>query len=140
MKIFISIAFILLLFSCSSKPEGPVVIISLTSDKKSLQIKGFDAAVINDIARDSSSGAWQTLMPVYKMPADTDLKNLQQVQPGRYTINNNIVVFTPDTAFATPQSYFLRYYDFDKGSTLTDLIKSRSKPGALHYSDLIFKP
>lgn len=140
MKIFIAMSLIMLMFSCSSKPDSTVISISLINNKKSLQIEGFDAAVINDIARDSSAEAWQALMPVYKMPADTDMKNLQPVQPGRYTVNNNVVVFTPDTAFAAAQSYFLRYYDFDKGTTLTDLIKSRSKPGALHYSDLIFKP
>ena len=140
MKIFISMGFILLMFSCSSKPDAPVVSINLINNKKSIQIKGVDPAIINDIARDSSAEAWQALMPVYRMPADTDMKNLQPVQPGHYTVNNNVVVFTPDTAFATQRSYFLRYYDFDKGNTLTDLIKSRSKPGALHYSDLIFKP
>lgn len=140
MKIFISILLTLMIFGCSSKPDSRVITISLINNKKSLQIKGFDVAVINDIARDSSAEAWQALMPVYRMPADTDLKNLQPVQPGRYAVSNNVVVFTPDTTFATQQSYFLRYYDFDKGTTLTDLIKSHSKPGALHYSDLIFKP
>lgn len=140
MKFFCLMMFILLVIGCSTKPDAPVVHISLINNKKSLQIKSFDPAVINDISRDSSAVAWQTLMAVYRMPADTDLKNLQPLQPGRYVVNNNVVVFTPDTAFAAQQSYFLRCYDFDKGTTLTDLIKSRSKPGALHYSDLIFKP
>ncbi|AYL98506.1 hypothetical protein [Mucilaginibacter celer] len=139
MKYFFAFLLMVMLAGCASDTAATKVDISLINNKKSLQITGFDAAIINDIDRDSSAQAWQTLMAVYRMPADTDLKNLQPVQPGHYTVNNNVVVFTPDTAFATQQTYFLRYYNFEAGTTLTNLIKSRSKPGALHYTDLIFK-
>lgn len=138
-KLFPLLFLLLLLFSCAEKTTKMPVTISLINNGKTLQITGFDPAIINDISRDSSATAWQTLMAVYRMPADTTLRNLQPVQPGRYAVKNNVVIFTPDTAFSTQQTYFFRYYDFGAGGTLTDLIKSRSKPGTLHYTDLIFK-
>ncbi|WP_121808671.1 hypothetical protein [Mucilaginibacter kameinonensis] len=136
------VSFLLLLlvfFGCTATSTKTVVTISPVNNGRSLQITGFDPAIINDISRDSSATAWQTLMAVYRMPADTTMRNLQPIQPGRYVIKDNVVIFTPDTAFSTQQTYFFRYYDFGAGGTLTDLIKSRSKPGTLHYTDLIFK-
>jgi len=78
-------------------------------------------------------------MAVYRMPADSSMINQQPVQPGRYKVVDNVVVFTPDTAFDPQKTYFLRYYNFEAGTSLTDLIKSHSKPGSLHYTDLTFK-
>ncbi|WP_114939871.1 hypothetical protein [Mucilaginibacter endophyticus] len=130
---------LLALFGCTATSTKTVVTISPVNNGRSLQITGFDPAIINDISRDSSATAWQTLMAVYRMPADTTMRNLQPIQPGRYVIKDNVVIFTPDTAFSTQQTYFFRYYDFGASGTLTDLIKSRSKPGTLHYTDLIFK-
>ena len=130
---------LLFLFSCAEKSTKMPVTIKTVNNGKALQVTGFDPAIINDIGRDSSAKAWETLMAVYRMPADTSLKNLQPVQPGRYVIKDNVIIFTPDTAFNTQQTYFFRYYNFEAGSTLTDLIRSHSKPGTLHYTDLIFK-
>ncbi|QEM06993.1 hypothetical protein DIU31_027095 [Mucilaginibacter rubeus] len=138
-KYFPFLLLLLLLSSCAETSTKTLVTVSTINNGKALQITGFDPAIINEISRDSSAKAWETLMAVYRMPADTSMRNLQPAQPGSYTIHNNVVVFTPDTAFSTQQTYFFRYYDFSAGSTLTDLIKSRSKPGALHYTDLIFK-
>jgi hypothetical protein len=130
---------LLCLFSCTETSTKTLVTISPVNKGKALQITGFDPAIISEISRDSSARAWETLMAVYRMPADTSMRNLQPAQPGRYTVKDNVVIFTPDTAFSTQQTYFFRYYDFGAGGTLTDLIKSRSKPGTLHYTDLIFK-
>ncbi|QTE35499.1 hypothetical protein J3L18_20415 [Mucilaginibacter gossypii] len=138
-KLFPLLLPLMFLFSCTERSTKTLVTIKTVNNGKALQITGFDPAIINEISRDSSAKAWETLMAVYRMPADTSMRNLQPAQPGRYTVHNNVVVFNPDTAFSTQQTYFFRYYDFSAGSTLTDLIKSRSKPGALHYTDLIFK-
>jgi hypothetical protein len=110
-----------------------------TTDRSSIKLSGMDYLVLQDIGRDSSGVAWQSLMPVYKMPADTDLKNYQPVQPGTYAIKDSAVVFTPDTPFAAGQTYFLRYYKFDAASKPTDFITGHNKLGSLHYTDLIFK-
>ncbi|WDZ98993.1 hypothetical protein [Mucilaginibacter sp. SJ] len=138
-KLFPLLLPLMFLFSCTETSTKTPVTIKTVNNGKALQITGFDPAVINEISRDSSAKAWETLMAVYRMPADTSMRNLQPAQPGSYTVKDNVVIFTPDTAFSTQQTYFFRYYDFSTGSTLTDLIKSRSKPGTLHYTDLIFK-
>ena len=111
----------------------------MVGDRKSVKISGLDNAVIQDIARDSAGGNWQALVPVYKMPADTDLKNYQPVQPGTYQIKDNAVIFTPDTPFMAHQTYFVRYYKFDAGNKVSDFIMGHNRPGSLHYSDLIIK-
>lgn len=120
-------------------PPANKVSLMPTPDKRSIKLSGMDYLVLQDIGRDSSGAAWQSLMPVYKMPADTDLKNYQPVQPGTYAIKDSAVVFTPDTPFAAGQTYFLRYYKFDAASKPTDFITGHNKLGSLHYTDLIFK-
>jgi hypothetical protein len=133
---------LLLIFSCAgciSKPKTPVIHVSMINNKHSVQITGLDNAVIQEIGRDSAGANWQGLMPVYRMPADTDLKNYQPVQPGAYLVKAGSVIFTPDTPFAAHQTYFIRYYKFDKANNGADFIAGGNRPGSLHYSDLIFK-
>src|SRR4051812_28741867 len=88
---------LLCLFSCTETSTKTLVTISPINNGKALQITGFDPAIINEISRDSSARAWETLMAVYRMPADTSMRNLQRIQPGRYTVKDNVVIFTPDT-------------------------------------------
>ncbi|WPU94660.1 hypothetical protein SNE25_03885 [Mucilaginibacter sabulilitoris] len=130
---------LLLCFGCNTNKEEVNVQITQSADKRSIQISGLDNAVLQDIARDSSGSAWQALVPVYKMPADTDLKNYQPVQPGTYHVKDNSVIFTPDTPFAAHQTYFVRYYKYDTANKASDFIMGRNRPGGLHYSDLVFK-
>ncbi|MBS1528571.1 MAG: hypothetical protein JST19_23195, partial [Bacteroidetes bacterium] len=70
----------ILLAGCSKQPQANVVV-RLSNGGKSLQISGFDKAVLDDIGRDSSNEAWQVLLPIYKMPADTEMKDFQNAQP-----------------------------------------------------------
>lgn len=133
---------LLLIFSCagcSSKPDAPVIHVGMINDKHAVKISGLDNAVLQEISRDSAGSAWQSLIPVYRMPADTDLKSYQPVQPGVYQVKDGAIVFTPDTPFVANQAYFVRYYKFDTGNKVTDFIMGHTKPGSLHYSDLVFK-
>jgi hypothetical protein len=135
-----SILFLLLLcFGCSSKPKAPAVQISLVNNNRSVEFKGLDYAVVNEINRDSVQGVWQGLIPVYRMPVDTDMKDYQPVQPGTYRLKDRSVVFTPDTPFAKGKFYFLRYYRFSQDQSMWDFIKTKKKLGHTPYIDLIFK-
>src|ERR1700759_3659260 len=84
----------LLLFccACSQKAKTPVVHISLADNNRAIKFTGLDNAIVSEINRDTTRDVWQTLLPVYKMPADTDLKNYQPVQPGAYTVKDSVVV------------------------------------------------
>jgi hypothetical protein len=127
------------MFGCTANKDNNVVQVNLTPDKHAVKISGLDNAIIQEIGRDSAGSNWQSLLPVYRMPADTDMKNYQPVQPGVYIIKDGVVVFTPDTPFVAHQTYFIRYYKFDADNNAIDFIRGNNKPGSLHYTDLIFK-
>ena len=134
------ICWLLLLFciGCTHQPESIAIRVSLANNNRSIKISGFDRAIIADIGRDSSDEAWESLLPVYKMPADTDLKDYQQLQPGHYTVNDSLVVFTPDTLFEKGQRYFLRCYHHE-GTDAWDYIRNKRRPGSSTYKDLVFR-
>ena len=133
--------FLIILFcmGCAHRPNKFNIAISLTDNNRSLKIIGFDKAIIAEIGRDSSNDAWQALLPIYKMPADTGLKDYQDAQPGKYTIADSLVVFTPDTSFKKGQIYFLRYYLYQEGADVWQYIRDKKRPGSLSYKDLLFK-
>lgn len=115
---------------------APAVHISLINNGQSVRFRGLDYAIISEIDRDSAS--WQSLLPVYRMPADTELKSYQPAQPGRYVLKDSAIVFTPDTPFLKGRTYFMRYYQFGEGNTPLDYIRGRSRLGNVRYVDLVF--
>jgi hypothetical protein len=131
--------FLVLCFGCSQKHEAPAVKVTIVDSGRSVKFTGLDYAVLSEIARDTAAGLWQGLIPVYRMPADTDMKDYQPVQPGKYQLRDRAVVFTPDTPFTKSQTYFMRYYQFDGGDDVWDFIKGKRKLGQQRYIDLIFK-
>jgi hypothetical protein len=130
---------LLLCLGCSPKPQPAVIKVTLVDSGRSVKFAGLDYAVISEINRDTAAGLWQGLIPVYRMPADTDVKDYQPVQPGKYALKDKAVIFTPDTPFAKNQTYFMRYYRFDSGDNTWDFITGKKKLGHPGHTDLIFK-
>ena len=128
----------LLAISCSS-PKNPPITIKLLNNNHSVILKGLDYAILSEINRDSAARRWQSLIPVYKMPADTELKDYQPVQPGQYKLIDSAIVFTPDTPFEKGKFYFMRYYKFEQNESIWDLIKGAKKPGTAKFTDFPFK-
>jgi len=139
MKKSIVIIILLLAIGCKHKDSVPAIQIRLIDSNKTLKISGLDYAIIQDINRDTITNVWQNLIQIYRIPADTDMKDFQPIQPGKYMVKDSAVVFMPDTPFDAHQTYFMRYYQYDKGSTAWDYIKNHQKPGKKQYQDLIFK-
>lgn len=133
------VVIIFLIAACTPAKHPAAVSISLINNGQSVQFKGVDYVVMQDIGRDTNKDVWQSLVPVYRMPADTDMKSYQPVQPGHYQLKDSVVIFTPDTPFVKGQTYFVRNYRLGEGATLIDYIKSRSQPGKVRFIDLIFK-
>ena len=129
---------LLLIIGCN-KPEPVKIKVGLTAKKSTLTISGIDPVILNDIARDSAA-SWQSLFPVYRMPVDTDMKDFQDEQPGRYWVNKGSLLFKPDTAFKLQQTYFLRYYDHAAGKDVWDYVKGNHHKGATPYIDFTFTP
>ena len=133
------VCFLLLLGIGCKQSQPPINIhINLTDSNKSLKITGIDPTILNDIDRDSVKN-WQSLFAIYRLPADTDMKDYQPIQPGQYRLKDSALIFTPDTPFAGQQRYFLRYYNYSGNKTIGDYLKHKTSKGQLHYTDLIFK-
>jgi len=129
---------LVLCFACTPGPYAPPVKVSLTDSGGSVKFSGLDNAIIGEISRDSSKGLWQALIPVFRMPADTDLKNYQPVQSGTYRLKDKTIVFTPDTPFVKGRTYFMRYYHFGGTDNMWDYVRGKSKLGRIPHTDLVF--
>ena len=130
---------VLMCLSCMHRTPTANIRIGLVDSNRAVQISGFDRAIIEDIGRDTANEVWQNLLPVYKMPTDTDMKDFQNAQPGHYKVADSVVVFTPDTAFKKGQVYFLRWYQYDKIGDAMQYIRRKKKTGAMSYKDLLFR-
>ncbi len=139
MKTVLLILLIVIFFGCTTKTAQPVLQISLDSSKQSLKIAGLNNNVVQDIDRDTTTNKWQQLIPVYRMPADTDMKGFQPVQPGNYLVKGGVIFFTPDTPFKHHQQYFIRYYHHDEDRGIWGFIMGKRRVGKVNYTDLIFK-
>jgi hypothetical protein len=124
---------------CHTESTKPPIKIGFANNNTSLKITGIDPVIMQDINRDTVN-AWQSLFAIYRMPADTDMKDYQPAQPGKYLLKGSAVVFTPDTAFTKRQAYFLRYYNYAGNKSIWDYIEGKTSAGQLHYTDLTFKP
>ncbi|WP_295675398.1 hypothetical protein [uncultured Mucilaginibacter sp.] len=130
--------FLLLCFGCGH-PKAPAISISLVNNSKSIQFKGLDRAIMGEVTRNASPAVWENLIPVYQMPADTDLKDYQPIQPGNYLVKDSVIVFTPDTPFVKGHTYFMRYFRFEGGTKPWDFIGGNKKLGSVPHQDLVFK-
>ena len=138
MKNLALFSFLLFYLGCTHYPPKIPIEVSLADSHRSLKIIGFDKAIIAEIGRDTSNDAWESLLPVYKMPADTDLKDYQNVQTGKYRVVDTVIIFTPDTTFEKGQSYFLRYFQHTEGVDAWQYIKDKKRPGSISYKDFVF--
>ncbi|MDB5156818.1 MAG: hypothetical protein JWR50_1525 [Mucilaginibacter sp.] len=130
---------VLICFGCRHKQSVTPIHISLIDNKQSLKIIGIDPVILNDIDRDTIKN-WQSLFAIYRLPADTDNKDYQPAQPGKYQLKDSAVVFTPDTSFIKQQAYFIRFYNYAGNKSIWDYVQGKTTKGQLHYTDLIFKP
>ena len=131
-------AWLLLLFclACAKKPKAPAIHAVLADS--SIKITGIDYTIAREINRDSVPEVWEDLVPVYRMPADTDLKDYQPTQHGVYKLLDSAVIFTPDTPFIKGQIYFLRYYQF-AGTDIWDYVRGKRKLRSIPYTDFVLK-
>jgi hypothetical protein len=125
-------------FSCTTKTKTPALHISLDGNRQTLKVAGLDKVIVREIDRDTSTNKWQQLISVYRMPSDTDMRDFQPVQPGKYWVKDTLVFFTPDTPFLHRQPYFIRYYHYNDEPGIWGFIKGKRRVGKINYTDLIF--
>ena len=134
------ILLLLLIFgvACKFKPKEAPVSVKLINNGQSVKFQGIDGAILGEIGRDAAPDIWQSLLPVYRLPADTDMKDYQQPQPGTYKLQEKAIVFTPDTPFVKGKAYYIRYYHFDEGKSVWDIVKNKRQMGSQPFTDLSF--
>ncbi|WP_448701022.1 hypothetical protein ACFGVR_02940 [Mucilaginibacter sp. AW1-3] len=114
--------------------------IALSKDSQMVVVSGLDYAVLQELKKDSlPPEAFKTLFPVYRMPADTDMKNDQNEQPGVYQITDSLITFKPDTAFKKSQTYFARFYGHSTGNTPGKLAQGQGNLKAPKFTEVVFK-
>lgn len=114
--------------------------IALSKDSQMVVVSGLDYSVLHELKKDSLSlDAFQQLLAVYRMPADTDMKDYQNEQPGIYQITDSLITFKPDTAFKKHQTYFARFYGHSTGNTSTKLAQGQGNLKAPKYTEVVFK-
>lgn len=128
----------LLCFGCVKKP---VILHTKLLQPNKLEISGFNKDLLTDLRQDSVSRVqWLSLLPVYRMPADTDMKDFEPGQPGNYQMNDTSIIFTADTPFIRHQTYFIRLYQYHDNSSIWDLLKNKWKNHRPQYIESTFKP
>lgn len=142
MRCAIACFFILALVSCRENTgvRTAAIQIRLAADSQSICLTGLDYHTIYQLKNDSlSAQSWQNLFAVYRMPADTDMKDVQPAQPGHYTLSDTSVIFKPDTAFAKHQTYFVRFYGGALAQNQLQVLQGRAKIQGQHYCETVFK-
>jgi len=114
--------------------------IGLSKDSQMVIVGGLDYSVLQELKKDSlPPEAFQRLFPVYRMPADTDMKDYQNEQPGTYQITDSLITFKPDTAFEKHQTYFARFYGHSTENTPDKLAQSKGNLKAPKFTEVVFK-
>ncbi len=127
------------MYGCTTQTGVPKINIVLIDNGTTLKISGLNYGIMLDMAHDTTSD-WQSILQVYRMPADTDMKSYQPMQKGTYKLNDSKLFFKPDTPFIKHQQYFVRYYYYYRTVDMWSFITGRRKPGRTPFIDLNFTP
>jgi hypothetical protein len=133
--------FILICASCHSPSTNESkVSIYLSKDSQTVCIRGLEYSVLHEMKQDSLTAEnWKGIFPVYRMPADTDMKDMQPEQPGTYQITDSLITFKPDTTFKKQQQYFARFYGDGSNFSTGNLIRHKTNLKGLNYTEVVFK-
>jgi hypothetical protein len=134
--------FIFFCMACNgpSAKQDANIRIHLSADSQAVCVGGLAYAILHDLKQDSLSlQSWQAMLPVYRMPADTTMKDDQTQQPGTYQLTDSAIVFKPDTPFVKHQQYYVRFYG-NGGSPLSSwkLIRSKANLKGPAYTEVVF--
>ncbi len=114
--------------------------IHLSRDSQTVILGGLEYAALQQLKKDTLNlQAFQDLFPVYKMPADTDMKDYLKAQRGTYQITDSLIIFKPDTAFAKHQAYFARFYGYTVDNSAARLAQGKANLNGPKFKEVIFQ-
>lgn len=138
---WLSLFWLLIIVSCGKKQadEFLTVQIALAKDSQNIILKGLRPDVLKQLKADSlSMERWQTLMGIYKIPADSGLLELQKEEPGIYRILGQQIIFKPDTAFESERAYFCRFYGRNLEIDPLRMLFERKLPDVFTFPEATF--
>lgn len=125
--------------SCTSGRHTPISV--RVVDPHTVAFSHIDYNLLANLQRDTlTTDQWQRLLPVYRMPADTDMKDFSNPQPGKYRIKDSLVIFTPDTPLHKNTAYFARYYQYNNTGDAWKILKTKWKTRTPQYTECVFRP
>lgn len=139
--ITLGLLFALLLFRCKNllKDKTKRVSFGLSPDSGMVEVRGLDYAILHDLQTDSASEVnLKSLFPVYRMPQDTDMKDLVKALAGKYSVGDSTLTFKPDTPFKKHCQYFARFYSGGLANSQQALVQSRANITTQKYQEFRF--
>jgi len=138
-KIIFALLMIMHFVGCKSH-HNDAISIQFSKQCSCVTVNNLSGVALTALKNDTLSlRSWQLLFPVCILPADTTLRNYQAPISGKYKIQANQIMFTPDTPFNNSKTYFARFYKYDDRINLADWIIKNRLPGKASYTELIFK-
>ncbi len=127
LKFFLAIICITLCWSCSTADNNSLEI-KFSADSSSILISKIEAAALlqlkNNIKTDTS---YQKLVSVLETPADDDSVTMEREWPGKLTMKEDNVVFTPDSPFLKGKTYLVETQLNMSFGDIEKMIKSQSR-------------
>ena len=131
---------LLICFGCAKKPGQSALKVQVV-DSNTISITNINNNLLANTRQDTiPNEQWQNILPIFRMPGDTDMRDYVNALPGKYAIKNNTIVFTADTPFHKGKTYFARFYHFQDDSDIWALLKGKWKQHTPQYRECTFTP
>ncbi len=127
-KIIAIVVFSFLLASCTSTNTKPVSV-NFNTDSSKIVISNINAVALLQIKSNINSYAsYQNLVTVLQIPPQNDTISLEKECPGKLSLNNTALIFTPNTPFVKGNTYLISTLINVQFLTTEKILKSKIEP------------
>jgi len=127
-----------LLMACTSK-DNTKLSIQFAADRSTIVISNIEAAALlqlkNNLPKDS---LYQDVVTVLETPGDDDSVSIEKEWPGKLKMQENELVFTPDSPFVKGKSYLIESLLNVSFGNVKQLLKGEMKT-TLNFQQKILK-
>lgn len=136
--------FFIILGSCSERRSTDIpadtIKIKLSSDSSAIELTNVPAYIIDKFISDSLDySQWSNFFAVYEESKDAEMRDFQPPISGTYRIEEQKIIFRPDSVFSKGKSYFSRCYTKLILRSPEDILSSGKLSAADNYTEFRFK-
>ena len=114
-----------LLFSCTTASNKPLLI-GFSADSSQIVVKEINEAGLFQLkSHINTDSAYQKLVTVLQTPADDDSTSMEVEWPGKLSIKEDHLVFTPNSPFIKGKTYLVETILNTQFASGEDIIKDR---------------